>query len=83
MDDKSGGDKDKFFTRSPRTKINDKITDDIRGRMEVQNLIPEEKVATVLNENDDCVICIFIPYRKFLEVVPSHEIKKIKQCQEL
>jgi len=47
--------------------------------MDVQNLIPEDKIATVLNEDDDCVICLFIPYERFFEVVPTHEIKKIKE----
>lgn len=47
--------------------------------MHVNNLISDDKLAQVLDQ-DDCVICLFIPYNKFFEVVPSNEIRKIKEC---
>jgi hypothetical protein len=53
---------DKQFPRSRMTKINDKLTDDIKDRMQVSNLIPDDKIAQVLDDDDDCVICLFIPY---------------------
>jgi len=46
----------------------------------LKEIIIENDKLKEVNMEDDCVICLFIPYNNFFDVVPTHEIKKIKDC---
>ena len=42
----------------------------------------EEKVSfeKAVNQNDDCVVCLYLPYKNLYDVIPMNEYKLIKDA---
>lgn len=68
--------------------LKDKLRDKMRSEMKVKNIIEvgqtsRNKLMEILSGKEDCVLTLFIPYQTLYDIVPSFEMEKIRESQEL
>lgn len=60
-------------------KIKDLLKNTFKTKMRVHTVVPTADVHDVVFSDEECTLCVFIPYDKFFESVPSNEVQHIKE----
>ena len=73
------GMKDVFNPYAKQDKIKNLLHSELKTKMHVHTVVKAEDVHEVVFSDEECTLCIFIPYYKFFESVPFNELQAVRE----
>ena len=63
-----------FNPYAKQRKIQNLLASELKSKMHVHTVVRTEDVHEVVFSEEECTLCLFIPYYKFFESVPFNEL---------
>lgn len=71
-----------FNPYAKQQKIKGLLHRELKAKMHVHSVVKTEDVHEVVFSDEECTLCIFIPYYKFFESVPYNELQTVRDNYE-
>jgi len=71
-----------FNPYAKEKKIKGLLHSELKTKMHVHTVVKTEDVHEVVFSDEECTLCIFIPYYKFFESVPFNELQAVRESYE-